>query len=170
MGQASACAGLQSRYKKGVTLIEMLMVVTLIALMAAVSYPSVTAGVDSLRINGAADSIASLINLSLARTERRQAGVEFTVLPAEQAVVMLPSDPSGAQRIEMPPGVVVEAVYPLVPGYDPRLPRRFFLLPGGAPPRITIVLLNGRGSRRIISVDPISGTPLIRRLGPGESM
>lgn len=148
----------------------MLMVVTLISLMAAISYPSVTAGVDSLRINGAADSIAALMNLSLSRAERRQTGVEFTILPAEQAVVMVPADPTGAQRIDMPDGVVIEAVYPLVPGYDPRLPRQFFLMPGGAPPRITVVLLNGRGSRRIVSVDPVSGTPQIRRLGPGESM
>ena len=85
--------------QRGVTLIEMLVVVTLIALVAGLSFPSVSAGVDSLRLRSASDAIVGFLNTALARADRHQQVVEITVLPAENALVARshkekPADPT----------------------------------------------------------------------------
>ena len=50
--------------RAGVTLIEMMIVVALIALIAAVTFPAVSAGVDTLRLNQAAGGLVSFFNAS----------------------------------------------------------------------------------------------------------
>jgi len=42
-------------------------------------------------------------------------------------------------------------------------PRRVVLFPGGVAPRIGVEIANRRGTRRIVRVDPITGTPQIER-------
>ena len=59
------------------------------------------------------------------------------------------------QRLSMPPGIVIE-------GDEPR---RFLLFPGGAFPRITVVLRSEKGGRRSIQIDPVTAVPKIERLG-----
>jgi len=39
--------------RRGVTLLEMLIVVALIGLLAGITFPAVTSGIDSLRLNSA---------------------------------------------------------------------------------------------------------------------
>lgn len=145
------------------------MVVMLISVMAAVSYPAISAGVDTLRLNQATDQIAALLNTAVTRAERRQMAVEVAVLPAEHAVLLLPADPAAARRFELPTGIEILAVLPATPE-GPRAGRRFLLLPGGAVPRVGVVLANGRGVRRVVSVDPISGVAQIRTLEPGANL
>ena len=38
-------------------------------------------------------------------------------------------------------------------------PRRFLLMPGGAPPTLDIDLSNPRGAHKIVRIDPITGVP-----------
>ena len=45
----------------------------------------------------------------------------------------------------------------------PDQPRRYLLYPGGAPPRLGILLENRRGTRRMVVLDPITGVPAIER-------
>ena len=44
---------------RGVTLIEMLVVITIASLLVGISFPAVTSGLDSLRLNAAANDIVS---------------------------------------------------------------------------------------------------------------
>jgi hypothetical protein len=65
---------------------------------------------------------------------------------------------SGARRqtrLTMPAGIVIE-------GDEPR---RFMLFPGGAFPRITIILRSEKGGRRSIQIDPVTAVPKIQRIG-----
>jgi hypothetical protein len=55
----------------------------------------------------------------------------------------------------MPAGIIIE-------GDEPR---RFMLFPGGAFPRIAIVLRSEKGGRRSIQIDPVTAVPKIQRLG-----
>ena len=50
------------RDRAGVTLIEMLVVVALISLMVGISFPAITSGIDSLRLNAATNGIVSFLN------------------------------------------------------------------------------------------------------------
>ncbi len=151
------------RTSAGVTLIEMLIVVTLIGLMAGISFPSVSSGVDTLRLASASDSLAALLNSAANRAERRQEAVEVAISIKENAVSLLSSDPAYTRRLEMPAGVSISAILPKPPG-EAADPRRFLLLPGASPPRIAVELANKRGARRRVSVDPRTGVPLVERI------
>src|SRR5579863_5941475 len=72
----------------GVTLIELLVVVALISLMVGISFPALTSGIDSLRLNAATNSIVSFLNSGLDRAERRQKMVEITVSKATNSLEM----------------------------------------------------------------------------------
>jgi len=149
-----------TRRRRGVTLIEMMMVVAIIALMAGITYPSVSAGIDSLRITSASDSIVAFLNAALNRAERRQQVMEIAVSPASLAVRS--AEPGYVRRLDMPTGVTIARVLPdiLVPPIGDE-PRRFYVYPGGVPPRMGVVLRNTRGAQRVVSVDPITGVPRV---------
>ncbi len=149
--------------RRGVTLIEMMVVVTILALLAAVSFPSVTTGVDSIRLASASDQVVSFLNSGLNRAERRQTALEVTILRQENALVLASVEPGYSKRLEMPEGIRILTVLPEDPVQDPDAPRRFLLLAGAAVPRFGVVLGNSRGQRRTVRVDPITGAPQIER-------
>jgi len=147
--------------ERGVTLIEMLVVAALIGILAAISFPAATAGIEGLRLNSASHSIVSFLNAGLTRAERRQQVVEITILRTERALAMRSTEPGFRRRLVLPDGVSILAVHPDLP-IDADAPRSFLLYPGGSVPRIGIEIANQR-NRRIIRVDPITGVPQIER-------
>ena len=145
------------RTQSGLTLIEIMIVVGIIGVMVAVAFPSVTSGIDSLRIRSASDQIVSTFNSAMNRADRRQIPVEV-VIDRPQARLFFASADGGYRRdLTMPDGVTIEHVYPLIPGLDEGLPRQFLLHPGGTVPRIAVELKNRRNVRMMVSVDPITG-------------
>ncbi len=152
------------RLQKGVTLIEMIIVVTLVGLIAAISFPSVTSGLDSLRLTTASDSIVSFLNSGLNRAERRQEAVEVTISKAENALTLRSVDPSFIKKMELPEGVKITRMLPEHPtlGTD-EVSRAYLLYPGGTVPRFGIEIANTKGRRRIVRVDPITGVPAVEQ-------
>ena len=65
--------------QRGVTLLEMLIVVTIVALLAALTYPGVTSGLESIRLRTAGDSVSSFLSAAMDRVERTQQPVEIVV-------------------------------------------------------------------------------------------
>lgn len=141
----------------------MLVVATLIGILAAISFPSVSAGLDGLRLNSASNSIVSFLNAGLNRAERRQQVVEITIVRSERALSMRSAEPGFSRRIEMPEGIVIVAIHPDIPG-EADVPRHFLLYPGGAIPRIGIEIANKRNEHRIVRVDPITGVPQVEQV------
>ena len=146
--------------QRGVTLIEMLIVVGLISLMAGITFPTVSSGIDSLRITSASDSIVSFLNGALNRAERRQEVVEVSISISENTLTLRSAQPGFNRELKMPDGVTIRAVLPENPG-NPQASRHFLLYPGGTVPSFGVELVNRRGVRRIIRVDPITGAPLV---------
>lgn len=153
-----------ARSAAGVTLVEMLIVVALIGLMIGISFPSVSSGLDSLRLAAAADSVASFLNQALNRAERRQEVVEITISKAERALHSRSAEPGFDRKLELPQGISIVAVLPEPPQPDDG-PRRFLVYPGGTPPRAGIEMANSRGVHRIVRIDPITGVPRIEQAG-----
>ena len=145
--------------QRGVTLIEMLIVVTIIGIVAGVSAPAVTSGLDSLRLTTASGSAASFLTSAMNRVERREEAAAIVVTPAADllAVYTAASADKPASHLDLPQGIHI-AAFP-----DGADSRRYLLFPGGTVPAIALVLRNDKGARRSIHVDPITGIPRIVR-------
>ena len=133
---------------------EMMIVVVIIGLVAGITFPGLSSGLETLRMTQASDSLVSFLNGALNRAERRQEVIEVAVSPRENAVWMRSAEATFVRKLEMPSGIRIVAAEE----------RRFLLLPGATVPRFGVELVSARGARRIVSVDPITGVPRVERL------
>ena len=155
----AACGG---RATRGVTLIEMLVVVSIVGLIVSISLPSVAAGIDSVRIATAAQSISSFLNAAVTRAERSQQPVEVLILPKERRLALYSNLPGSDRELKMPDGIVIETILPKVDDSgDAQEGRRLIFIPGASVPGIGIVIANYHGSRRLVRLDPMTGFPHI---------
>jgi prepilin-type N-terminal cleavage/methylation domain-containing protein len=145
------------RSQRGVTLLEMLVVVAIIATVAAVSFPALTSGLASVRLSSASSGVASFLTSSMNTVERREQAAAIVVNPKENRMDVFTADsglkPSGT--FQPPAGISFE-------GEDPH---RYLLYPGGSFPRIAVVLRNDKGARRSVAIDPVTAVPQVTRLG-----
>ena len=149
-----------SRENRGVTLMEMLVVLAIIGLLAGISFPSLSAGIDSVRMVSATDSIASFLNAAVNRAERRQEPIELQISTKDNALKLYSNEPGFTRELKMPEGVRIEAVLPKETDEENDL-RKLILLPGASVPGIGIQVANRRGSRRIVRLDPMTGFPRV---------
>lgn len=151
----------RERYRKsrGVTLLEMLIVVAIIAAIVSVSFPALTAGLAGVRLTSASGSVASFLTSALNTVDRREQAAAVVISPHENALLMFTaaSGDKPAKKLQMPAGVSIE-------GDEPR---RFLLFPGGACPRIVVFLKNEKGARRSVRIDPVTAVPRIERVPAG---
>jgi prepilin-type N-terminal cleavage/methylation domain-containing protein len=154
----TSSAGAINKLERGVTLLEMLIVVALIALLTGLSYAPVAAGLETLRLRAASDVVLSFLSAALDRAERKQAVVEVQILPVENALLARTADQTFVKRVDLPEGMKIARITPDIPGADPRAVRRFLIYPGGAVPQVAVDLVNPKGRHRIVSLDPLTGT------------
>ncbi|MGA7241431.1 MAG: prepilin-type N-terminal cleavage/methylation domain-containing protein [Bryobacteraceae bacterium] len=147
--------------RSGVTLIEMLVVVAIIGLMIAISFPSVTAGLDSVRMSSATGSVSAFLNSAVNRAERKQQPVALAISVKDNLIAMYGNEPGSERKLKLPDGVSIQAVLPALEGETPDQPRQLILMPGGTAPAIGIVLANEHGTRRIVRLDPMTGYPRV---------
>lgn len=137
--------------ERGITLIEMLVVLAILGTVTGLTYPSITAGIDSLRLSTACDDIGSIFNAAANFAERRQQAVEIRILPDRVEAM----GPGFQKQTSLEKGIVIEG--------DPRF---FFVEPAGPLPGIALTVANARGSRKIVRIDPISGAIETRNAEP----
>ena len=154
-----------ARTTAGITLVELVVVVALISLIAGISFPAITSGIDSLRLNAATNSVVGFFNTGLSRADRRQQVVEITITKSENTLTMRSTDPAFSQTLAMPEGVSIARVFPDLP-QNPDAPRTFMLYPGGTAPSVGVALINRRSVERIVRVDPITGVPRLEQPQP----
>jgi prepilin-type N-terminal cleavage/methylation domain-containing protein len=151
--------------QRGVTLIEMVVVVGIVGLIAAVSFPSAAAGIDSVRLSSASGSIAGFLNAAVNRAERRQVPIEVAISVKENRLALYSNEPGYTRELKMPDGIAIEGVLVGKGGADSRDsengPYRLLLVPGAATPGIGIQIANKHGSRRIVRLDPMTGFPRV---------
>lgn len=139
------------RRERGVTLIEMLVVVAILGVMTGLTYPSISAGIDSLRFSTSCDDIGSLLNAAANFAERKQRAVEIRISPNGIDALAMGFE----QRINLEKGTVIEGE-----------PRFFFIEPAGPLPGISLYVHNTRGTRKLVRIDPISGAIETRNAEP----
>jgi hypothetical protein len=139
---------------------EMLVVVAIVGLIAAVSTPAVSAGIDSVRMSSATGSVASFLNAALNRAERRQTAVEVVIAPKENRLLAYSAEPGFRRELRLPQGIRIEALVPPMEEEDSS-ERRLILMPGDTAPAIGIQLANRHGARRLVRLDPMTGFPRV---------
>jgi prepilin-type N-terminal cleavage/methylation domain-containing protein len=151
---------------RGVTLVEMVVVVAIIALIVGLSFPAASAGLDNVRMVSAGDSVATFLNAAVNRAERHQQPVELVITATEGRLNLYSNEPGFTRELKMPDGVTIEAVLPTQEGSDPTQPRRILFLPGATVPAIGIQLGNRRNAHRRVRLDPMTGFPRIESVEP----
>lgn len=146
-----------SSNRRGVTLIEMLIVVSIIAIISAISFPALTSGLAGIRLQSSSGELASFLTASMNNVERHEEAEAIVITPKSNRldVFTAASGDKPVRSWEAPSGVTME-------GEDPH---RYLLFPGGAFPKISLVLRSEKGGRRSIEIDPITAVPTIQRLG-----
>lgn len=140
---------------RGVTLLEMMIVVTIIGIIAGISFPAVTSGLAGVRLSSAAGSTASFLTSAMNTVERREQPAAIVIAPKENqiAIYTAASAEKPANHLTMPSGITIE-------GDEPR---RVLLFPGGAFPKLTLILKSEKGGTRSIQIDPVTAVPRITR-------
>ena len=144
--------------QRGVTLIEMMVVVMIIAVIAAVSTPSVSAGIDAVRLHTATSSVAAFLNSASTHAERRERPVELVI--SAKTLVFISTDPGSKHEFDAPEGITMEPVAS-VQSEDAEGTSRWLFMPGGAIPAVGIKLTNKHGGQRIVRLDPMTGFPRV---------
>jgi prepilin-type N-terminal cleavage/methylation domain-containing protein len=148
--------------RRGITLIEMLVVMAVIALIAGLATPSISAGLDSLRLRSTSDAMIGFLNTALARADTRQQVVEILISPAEGTLTATSADHGFNKRLDVVSPIKILSVQPELAAdvEDRNQTRRFLVYPGGAVPKIAIEIGNSKGRKRLVSIDPVTGIPL----------
>ena len=143
----------QSR-RRGITLIELVVVVSIIGILIGITLPAATNGLSSIRLRGASNDVASFLNAALNRAERHEQTVEILVYPKQAKLELDSTEPGYTKTLKLPEGIQIAGDNPV----------RILLMPGSAPPRLAVDLFNERGTHRIIRLDPVTGVPEIQQV------
>ena len=149
------------RGRAGVTLLEMLVVMAIVGLIIAVSYPSASAGLDTVRLATTGDNIATFLNSAVNRVERRQQAIAVVISPAENKLSLYGSDSGFSSELKLPNGITLEKVFPADAEEQADAARHIILIPGATIPAIGVQFANRHGGRRIVRLDPMTGFPRV---------
>ena len=147
------------RPTSGVTLIEMLVVVAVIGIVVSVSIPSVSAGLDSVRLASTGDAIASFLNGAVTHAERSEHPVVVSISLKDGTISADGSD-GFARRFQVPQGITMDKVLPDGDGSEGG-GRQLLIVPGGTAPDIGVEYSNRHGGRRRVQLDPMTGFPRV---------
>jgi prepilin-type N-terminal cleavage/methylation domain-containing protein len=144
--------------ERGVTLLEMLVVVAVVGIIVGVSIPSVSAGLDSIRLASTGDAAASFLNAAVTHAERSERPVVVTISLKEGTIAADGGD-GFLRHFEVPQGITIDKVLPEASGDSEAGDRQMLILPGGTAPAIGIEYSNRHGGRRRVQLDPMTGFP-----------
>lgn len=155
----------RSQTSRGVTLLELLVVVALASVLLAVVFPSVGTGLRTLELRSAAQRLAASARYAREQAIHRQRFYELEI-DAEAGTISVGdigrNDSKASSRarrsFELPASVRVERISPEEPGGPSR--RRFLFSPDGAAPAFEIVLSNDR-RQVVVTSNPLTGFPRI---------
>lgn len=151
----------------GFTLIELLMVVLVIALVLAVSYPSLSRGSSAVQLRTTARDVLNVFRYAREKAVTEQTGMQVTVNREKNELVMTDDLGEGSRRYGLRASVKIHRV--LAAGNEIEEGTAVVrFLPNGSAEQAEIVLISDTGSYMRVITDPITGGARIEP-GPGEN-
>jgi len=151
---------------QGFTLLELIIVVLVIALVLAVSYPSLSRGSSSIRLRATGRDVLSTFRYAREKAVTEQTGMQVTVDRQTQELILTNDIGDGARRYKMPATVKISRMS-LAGNEVKEGPMIVRFLPNGSAENAEILLTSDTGSFLRIITDPITGGARIV-LGSGE--
>ena len=131
----------------------------IIAVVVAVTTPSIGAGIDAVRLATATSSVAAFLNAASTHADRRERPVELVI--SAKSLVYISTDPGSKHELDLPDGISMEPVAS-VQSEDAEGTSRWLFMPGGAVPSVAIRLSNQHGGQRTVKLDPMTGFPRVQ--------
>ena len=119
------------RTDSGITLVELLVGLTIIAVILAIAWPNLTTGIDGIRLRTTVDNIAVFFTEARNISDRLQTPVQITVLPEEDQLHAVTIDGAWRNIYELP-----DRIHILVP----RELGTVILFPGSPTPGLRLLL------------------------------
>jgi prepilin-type N-terminal cleavage/methylation domain-containing protein len=152
---------------QGFTLLELVIVVFVMALVLAVSYPSLSRGSAAFRLRATGRDVLNVFRYAREKAVTEQTGMQVRVDREKQELVLSDDLGDGARSYQLPHDVRIERIAQM--GTEVRegpLVVRF--LPNGSAEDAEVLLQSSTGSYCRIITDPITGGARVE-LGRGEN-
>jgi type II secretion system protein H len=143
-----------SRRQSGITLIEMLVVMTIVGLLAAVAAPSVGSGVETVRLRSAGERLAATMRTARDRAVRTRHYMEVSIDPKSRAVEMRDLEAGSLQSWELPQNIQLKSAK-RVAGV---------MYPDGGVQAMNVSLTNLRGRQVQVTMDPFTLFPIVQEV------
>lgn len=146
------------RYAAGMTLLELLVVLTILSLMAGLVAPRMGPWLDNWRLRSAADRIAQTVRYARTRALFEQHFYVVEILPEKNLVRVLQPDSALVREFALPEGIQVHTDEKLAASLAPEV-IRFILPPSGEVEEKNLWLRNNQGNTIKIHFDFLVGSP-----------
>jgi len=139
---------------RGITLIEMLVVMTILGLLAAVVAPSVGSGVETVRLRATGEKLAATLRLARTRALRTRHYMQVSVDPQSRAVELRDLEGGAVSSWEIPNAIRVQSERRLA----------FLVYPDGGTQMMRVSLRNQRGREVEVASDPFTLFPSVQEV------
>jgi prepilin-type N-terminal cleavage/methylation domain-containing protein len=152
---------------QGFTLLEVIIVVLVIALVLAVSYPSLSRGSAAIHLRSTGRDVLNTFRFAREKAVTEQVGMRVTVDREKQSLVLTDDLGDGTRTYAMPKDVKIQRMA-LAGSEITQGPLIIRFLPNGSSESAEILLQSDSGSSLRIFSDPITGGARIET-GSGEN-
>jgi general secretion pathway protein H len=140
----------------GFTLLELIMVIVVIALSIAISFPALSRGTAALHLRSAGRDVLNVLRYAREKAITEQREMHFVAEKQGRQVVLTDELGEGGKPHALPRDIVVDSVF--AGGEEIREgPLVIRFLPNGSSTPATIVLKSSAGGYLRIATDPITG-------------
>ena len=151
----------------GFTLLEVIIVVLVIALVLAVSYPSLSRGSAAIHLRSTGRDVLNTFRYAREKAVTEQVGMKVTADREKQTLVLTDDLGDGSRTYAMPKDVKIQRMA-LAGSEITEGPLTIRFLPNGSSESAEILLQSDSGSSLRIISDPITGGARIET-GSGEN-
>jgi general secretion pathway protein H len=155
------------RSQKGFTLLEIIITLTVITLVLAISYPSLSRGTTALSLRATSRDILSILRYAREKAVSEQTSMRVVVDQDNQSVMMINDVDNNTRTYRLPEKVKIHSVVVEGVEADSGISTMRFL-PNGSSNALEILIESQTGAFMKIVSDPITGVASIQSVSGGD--